>query len=44
VHTEPRADERVGDQVADVDEAADRGEDPEGDGEELLHRASSFSC
>ena len=31
---------RVRHEVSDVDEPADRGEDAEGDGEELLHRTS----
>ena len=34
---EPGADHGVGDEVADVEEPADRGEDAEGDGEDLAH-------
>ena len=36
-HPEPGADHGVGDEVADVDEPADRGEDAEHDSEEPLH-------
>ena len=45
VHPEPRAGLRVGDEVADVDEAADGGQDAEEDGEEPLHpcRATNAS-
>ena len=44
-HAEPGAGLGVGDQVADVDEAADRGEDAEGDGEDPLHgRAPIMRC
>ena len=36
--TEPGADDGVGDQIADVEEAADGGEDAERDREDLLHQ------
>ena len=36
--TEPRADDRVGDQITDIEETADGGEDPERDREYLAHQ------
>ena len=44
-HPEPGADDRIRDQVADVDEPTDRREDPEHDSEEPLHpyRSSAAS-
>ena len=41
--SEPRADDGVRDEIADVDETADGGQDAEGDREDALHPSSSSS-